>query len=73
MQSRTVNLKVDFYTRAVLTTIAICLMGILLRPLFTASEAEAGTKRSIQDVNIAKISGHYLSSPSATIRVKVEK
>ena len=73
MDKRVMHLQVDLYTRAILTVIAISLMGLLLRPLFAVKEAEAGTKSNIQDVNIAKINGRYLSSSSAVIKVEMVK
>jgi len=72
MQKKVILLQVDLYTRAILTIIALCLLGILVKPLFTILPAEAESKlqqdakqqpatkepqRQIQDVNIALING----------------
>ena len=72
MQKKVILLQVDLYTRALLTIIALCLMGILFKPFFTILPAEAESKqqkqdtkqqeakeplKQIQDVNIALING----------------
>jgi hypothetical protein len=60
MKKNVIVLQVDPYTKTVLTIIAICLAGILLKPLFAVLPAVAQSKelrKEIQDVNIALISG----------------
>jgi len=72
MQKKVILLKVDLYTRVLLTIIALCLIGILFKPLFTILPAEAELKKQkkdanqqqakepqkqVQDVNIALING----------------
>jgi hypothetical protein len=60
MKKNVIVLQVDPYTKIVLTIIAICLAGMLLKPLFTVLPAVAQSKelrKEVQDVNIALISG----------------
>jgi len=65
MKKKVVILKVDLYTRIVLTLIALSLGGILIRPLVVPTAADAqgaglqapAARRTILDVNIAQING----------------
>ena len=60
MKKNVIVLQLDPYTRIVLTVIAFCLAGMLLKPLFTVLPAVAQSKelkKEIQDVNIALING----------------
>mgnify|MGYP005861968137 FL=1 len=60
MKENVVVLHVDGYTKTMLTIIAMCLAGLLLKPLFTVLPAVAQSKdmkKEIQDVNIALING----------------
>jgi hypothetical protein len=73
MQKKVILFQVDLYTRILLTIIAFCLLGSLLKPLFSILPAEAelkqqkqdnkqqepkgGLQKQIQDVNIALING----------------
>jgi len=43
---------VDWYTKLVLTIIAIALVVMVLRPLFTSEQASASGERQIIDVNL---------------------
>jgi hypothetical protein len=83
MNKKVIVLKVDLYTRVVLTIIAVSLVALLFKPLFTIGTAEAESKeaRTIQDVNIAMINGQppEIATPlrvnvarSKTIGVKIE-
>lgn len=65
-------IKVDGYTKFILTVIAIALLGLLFKPLLIPQEVRAG--REVMDVNIAKIDGWSVnSSISSPIRVKIVK
>lgn len=44
--------KLDWYTKLVLTVIAVALMIMLLKPLFTSEEAGAKNERQAIDVNL---------------------
>jgi NACalpha-BTF3-like transcription factor len=60
MKKKVIVLQLDPYTRIVLTVIALCLAGMLLKPLFAVLPAVAQSKelkKEIQDVNIALING----------------
>ena len=48
-------MKIDLYTKVVLTVIAAALWGILLAPFFEAREVGAST--GVIDVNIKQIDG----------------
>ena len=48
-------MKIDFYTKAVLTVIAVALWGILLAPFFETKEV--GASSGVMDVNIKQIDG----------------
>ncbi|MDD3726107.1 MAG: hypothetical protein PHI44_02785 [Candidatus Ratteibacteria bacterium] len=67
-----IKLKVDGYTKFILTVIAVALLGLLFSRLFTPPIAKAG--QEILDVNIAKIDGYSVTSSFGTpIKVKVVK
>lgn len=68
---REVKLRIDWYTKFILTLIAIALFGIFFRLTFTPNPVQA-SRESIQDVNIAKIGGRYLTF-AKPIRVEVVK
>lgn len=53
-----VKLKIDWYTKLILTLIVIALFGIFCRLTFTPNPVQAGGAK-IQDVNIARIDGKY--------------
>jgi len=60
MKKNVIVLQIDPYTKIVLTVIAVCLAGMLLKPLFAVLPAVAQSKelrKEIQDVNIALING----------------
>jgi len=46
------------YTKVVLTIIAVCLIGLLLRPIIMPKTVTALPQ--ITDVNIAKVGGNYV-------------
>ncbi len=54
--------KLDWYSKAVLTVIAVVLVVLLFKPLFTSSKAVALTERQVLDVNlnIDKVGGEKL-------------
>ena len=67
-----VKLRVDWYTKFILTVIAFALLGLLFKPLFIPQKAEA--EKEITDVNIAKINGWAINSPLVSpIPVKIAK
>jgi len=67
-----IKLKVDWYTKFILTVIAVALLGLLFKPLFTSQSARAS--QEITDVNISKINNYRVDSSFAPpIRVKVVK
>jgi hypothetical protein len=53
-------MKIDLYTKVVLTVIAVALWGIFLAPFFEAREVGAST--GIMDVNIKQIDGRRVKS-----------
>ncbi len=64
-------MQVDFYTKAVLTVIACCLLYFVVRDLSVVPDAHA-VSQDIVDVNIVEIRGLALDSAAASpIRVKV--
>ncbi|MGH7791509.1 MAG: hypothetical protein ACREOB_04265 [Thermodesulfobacteriota bacterium] len=48
-------MKIDLYTKVVLTAIAIALWGILLKPIFESDRVNASS--GVLDVNIKEIGG----------------
>lgn len=65
------ELKIDWYTKLILTVIAISLLGLLIKPIILPQRAVAG--KDIQDVNIAKIDDHYIGQFTPPINVRVEE
>lgn len=53
--------KPDFYTKAVLTIIAVCLLFICFNLMLSPKEAVA-KKDSVLDVNIKEIGGSYFGN-----------
>jgi hypothetical protein len=80
MKKRVVILKVDLYTRIVLTIIALALGGMLIKPIIIPAIAGAqgtgvqttGTRGTILDVNIAQINGRE-PEMARPIRVSVAR
>jgi len=48
-------MKIDLYTKLILTLIAIALWGILLKPIFMSDRVSAST--AVVDVNIKEVGG----------------
>ena len=48
-------MKMDIYTKLILTMIAIALWGILLKPIFVSDGVSAST--AVVDVNIKEVGG----------------
>ncbi|HWP93436.1 MAG TPA: hypothetical protein VNN20_14685 [Thermodesulfobacteriota bacterium] len=48
-------MKIDLYTKMLLTVIAIALWGILLKPIFMSDRVSAST--AVVDVNIKEVGG----------------
>jgi hypothetical protein len=53
-------MKIDIYTKLVLTVIALGLWGLLLQPLIMPKEVGAST--AVLDVNIKQIDGRNIDS-----------
>jgi hypothetical protein len=53
-------MKTDFYTKLVLTIIAVCLMLMVFRDVPVISTAAAQDSPAVTDVNIVSISGRAL-------------
>ncbi|HOV21622.1 MAG TPA: hypothetical protein PLW95_02945 [bacterium] len=67
-----IKLKVDGYTKFILTVIAVALLGLLFKPLLFSKNLTASQQEI--DVNITKIDGYRVSSSFGTpIKVKVVK
>jgi len=66
-----VRLKIDLYTKFILTVIAVSLLGLLLRPVILPQMAV--TARNIQDVNIAKVGGDYIGQFTPPINVRLKE
>lgn len=71
-------MKIDLYTKFVLTVIALALLGMLFKPIFVSKGANAsdgyGQKKEIVDVNIKEIGGVPFSvSMFPALPVRVEK
>ena len=60
-------MKTDFYTKVILTLIAIGLWGMLLKPLFISETVIASN--GIMDVNIRKIAGMRLDNRTLNINI----
>ena len=54
-------MKVDMYTKAMLTVIACCLLYFVAQDLSVVREANAQT-RGVVDVNIVQVAGAQISS-----------
>lgn len=65
-------MKVDLYTKGVLTVIASCLVYLVVQDITPISNAHAQSAGVI-DVNIVKIDGLPLRYSSAAIPVRVVK
>lgn len=65
-------MKVDFYTKAVLTVIASCLVYFVVRDAVPIKEAHAQSG-SVVDVNIVKIDGIPVRYSSSALPVKIAK
>ena len=73
-----IKLKVDWYTKTVLTIIALALCWFSVKPLFTAKEVIASGEKEVVDVNIVRLGGyaffgHTASNPddiSLPVRIK---
>jgi len=50
----------DPYTKVILTIIAACLIGLLLRPIITPKTVTAFSQAT--DVNIVRVGGHLIGS-----------
>jgi hypothetical protein len=61
-------MKIDIYTKVILTLIAVALWGIFLSPFFKAEETDAAT--GIIDVNLKQIDG---SSIDRVLDVNIEE
>lgn len=80
MKKKVIILKIDLYTRIVLTLIALGLGGILARSVFVPAVADAqgtgvqatSTRGTIMDVNIAQINGKE-PEVARPLRVSVAK
>jgi hypothetical protein len=64
--------KPDFYTKAVLTVIASCLVYFVVQDVAPIKEAHAQSG-SVVDVNIVKVDGSSLRYPSVALPVKIAK
>ena len=54
-------MKVDFYTKAILTVVACCLLYFVARDISVVQEVHAQS-RTIMDVNIVQVAGAQISS-----------
>lgn len=61
-------MKADFYTKVILTLIALGLWGILLKPLFISEPVIASN--GITDVNIREIAGKRLDNKALNVNIK---
>lgn len=61
-------MKVDVYSKIILTLIAIALWGILLQPLFNTPPVEATP--GVLDINIRELGGRRVDG---TLGVNIEK
>jgi len=54
--------KLDWYSKVILTVIAVALVALLFKPLLTSQKAAALTERQVLDVNlnIDKVGGQKL-------------
>lgn len=65
------RLKIDWYTKFILTVIAASLLGLLLKAAISPQMVIAA--RTIQDVNIAKVDGHYIGQFTPPINVRIKE
>jgi hypothetical protein len=61
-------MKVDLYTKIILTVIAVALLGILLQPYLQTSPVNAST--GVLDVNISELGGRRIVD---TLPVDIKK
>ena len=68
------HMNVDFYTKTVLTVIAVCLVTLVLRSFefSPVSTAHAAEQPGIVDVNVVQVDGRYITDYNA-LPVKVVK
>ena len=64
-------MTIDKYTKAVLTIIAVALVGLLFKDVPVVSTAHAKTSEAL-DVNIVGINGYTSSVAGGTLSVRVE-
>jgi hypothetical protein len=64
---KTVTLRLDRYSRIILTIIAVALVLIALKPLLPD---ELGATPQLLDVNIAEVGGGYVSYGTLTVEVE---
>ena len=65
-------MKVDLYTKAILTVIANCLVYFVVQDITPIKEAHAESG-GVVDVNIVKIDGIPVRYSSAALPVKIAK
>ena len=65
-------MKVDFYTKAVLTVIASCLVYFVVQNVAPIKNAQAQSG-GVVDVNIVKIDGSPVRFSSTALPVKIAK
>jgi hypothetical protein len=63
-------MTIDKYTKAVLTIIAVALVGLLFKDVPVVSTARAQSSETI-DVNIVGINGYSYSVAGGTLQVRV--
>jgi hypothetical protein len=70
MKKRVIILRLDHYSRIILTIIAVSLMGMLCKSFFPVSKAEA--ELQVSDINIAMINGQPIDI-ATPFRVSIAK
>jgi hypothetical protein len=58
-------MKIDFYTKAVLTTIAICLLYFVGKDIATPANAS----KIVTDINIVEIDGRAIGREALPVRI----
>ncbi len=61
-------MKIDFYTKFILTVIALSLVWICIRPF--SIQTVYADRQQIIDVNIKQVSGHYVQQAVPVMVVK---
>ncbi len=66
-------MKIDLYTKAVLTVIACCLLYLVAKDIAIVARAQAAQTAPLIDVNIVQIAGRSIPGLIPALPVKIER